>query len=385
MSFKVNRLGAAWRPGHHARPGHYVRFLAVLLPLLLLLAGSGCKTVTKTASVPFNAMHAVMPGEETTHPPDPAFVQLEELRFADRLFQLTASSLDEYSSHVNTPEARLKALKWKLSLGSSIVNMGTGPNPTANLLDLVTLATLMRGTLEDVAPNATPPGSLDDWLSHCRVLETNAWTMAGFIINSNQQQVLRTAIEQWRQQNPAAKNIFFSRPEELATLIRQIELGGKDSEAEGIFEKDRLDPMADLDPAIREITRTRLFAERAMFAAQRTATLMRWQVELLTEQVMNQEQIVLTVQSVDRISRAAESVSQTAALLPGLVSSERQAILDALVGEDGKLQTLSAQVTAQTSNDVKSVLNHAFLLTAGLIVLIFACAMIYRRAGRKGV
>ena len=452
MRFNVNRPDVTLQSGHQAR------FLAVLLPLLLL-AGMGCKTVTKTVSVPFNAMYAVMP-DKAALPPDPTFIQLEELRSADALFQMTSSSLDEYSSRVNTPEARLKALKWKLSLGSSIVNMATGPNPTANLLDLVTFTTLMRGTLEDAAPKATPPGSLDDWLNHSRVLETNAWMMSGFILTSNQQQVLRTAIAQWRQQNPAAKNMLFARPEELATLIRKI--GHRDSEAQGVFEKDRLDPMADLDPAIREVTRTRLFAERAMFAAQRTSTLMRWQVELLTEQVMDQQQIVMAVQSVDRISRASESISQTAALMPNLIASERQAFLDALMVQEGKLAELSAQVTrtltagnqmsdslnttlitltalmkrfgvgepsttppdtnappfnildyahtadqftkmaaqmdilvkdangtldtvsGQTRDDAKSVLNRAFLLTAVLIVLIFACAFIYRRTGRKG-
>jgi len=40
-----------------------------------------------------------------------------------------------------------------------------------------------------------------------------------------------------------------------------------------------LDPTAELDPAIHEITATRLLVERAMFTAQRVPSLARWQAE----------------------------------------------------------------------------------------------------------
>ena len=449
---------------------HRARLLAVLLPLLLL-AGNGCKTLTQTASLPFNAMFALVP---TTHSgvPDPAFIQTEELRFADSLFNQTASGLDEYSALINTPEVRLRALKWKVSLGSSIIDMATGPNPTANMLDLVTFATLMRVILEERAPAIKPPGSLDEWLEKSRALDTNGWMMAGLVLTTNQQQTLRIAIQRWREKNPLAKDVFFTRPEELTALIR--ESGRKDSKNNNIFNQDLLDPMAGLDPAVREVTRTRLFAERALFAAQRTSTLMRWQVELLTEQVMDQQQVVSALASMDRISRASESISQTAALIPDLIASERQAVITALEQQEGKLQELSTQVTktlnagnqmsdslnttlttfndlmkrfgvgepstnapdtnsppfnildyahtadqvanmagqldklvrdangtmdspaldkriadlgavsTKTRDDAKSVLNHAFLLLAGLIILFFACLIIYRRYGRKG-
>ncbi len=39
-------------------------------------------------------------------------------------------------------------------------------------------------------------------------------------------------------------------------------------------------------------------------------------------------------------------------------------------------------VSKQVSAHAKSVLNHAFLLAAGLIVLAFACAFAYRRLGK---
>jgi hypothetical protein len=45
---------------------------------------------------------------------------------------------------------------------------------------------------------------------------------------------------------------------------------------------------------------------------------------------------------------------------------------------DKRIADLSA-VSERAKGDAKSVLNHAFLLAAGLILLAFGCALAYRR------
>jgi methyl-accepting chemotaxis protein len=102
---------------------------------------------------------------------------------------------------------------------------------------------------------------------------------------------------------------------------------------------------------VREITRTRLFAERALFVLQRMPFLLRLQADLLAHEVVAQPEVQLALtnttrlsQSVDRISRAAESVSQTAAQLPDRISAERKEILAALDQQEGKLRDLAAEV-----------------------------------------
>jgi hypothetical protein len=217
------------------------------------------------------------------------------------------------------------------------------------------------------------------------------------------------------------------------------------------------------------MTRTRLFAERALFAAERMPFLIRWQTEMLTRQLLEQAQVTNALHSAERLSRAAESASQTAAALPDRLSAERKAIVDALETQQGQLRALSQDVTrtlnageqmstslntaivsfdglmkrfgvgepdtsppdtnappfnildyARTAQqiavmaeqldsliksasttvdapaldkriaqlnelsgkaraDAKSVLDHAFLLLAGLVVLTFVCAWLYRR------
>jgi hypothetical protein len=392
------------------------------------------------------------------------------LHYADAFASQTSTALDAYAHRVNTPEARLQALTWKLSLGSSALGIATGPNPTANLLDFVTLTTLLRASLEEQAHKAVPPGALDGWLDTSIVLETNAWKLAERTLNTDQQAQLVIAIDRWRSENPTNFS-FLTRPQEVTALIRQA--GEKERQPGSVFSWVGLDPMSGLDPAVREVTRSRLFAERALFAAQRMPVLLRWQIELMSDQLLRQQQVTNTVQSIDRLSRAAESISQTAALLPDRIADERKAILDALETQQGKLRDLSAQVgqtlssgekmstslnttlttfdalmkrfgvgepsttppntnsppfnildyahtaeqigtmagqldtllknasgtveapaldkriaqlnalATQARDNARSLLNHAFLLAAGLILLCFACALLYRRLGRN--
>src|SRR5437899_2710393 len=101
-------------------------------------------------------------------------------------------------------------------------------------------------------------------LENSRVLETNAWKIAEGAMTPGQQAELRTAIGHWLEANASAGAVFFRRPQELASSIRQA--GDKDSRPGSVFSLVGLDPTSGLDPAVREVTRTRLFAERALFA-----------------------------------------------------------------------------------------------------------------------
>ena len=175
-----------------------------------------------------------------------------------------------------------------------------------------------------------------------RSLESNIWQQASAVFTPVQQQELRAAIQGWWETNPNEQSGFFTRPQEFSALVRQTRPATARSDS--VFNLVGLDPMAGLDPAVREVTSTRLFAERAMFMAQRMPFLLRWQTELMTDELLQQEQVANALNSADRLSRAAESASQTAAQLPDRIATERQAVLDALQAQEGKLRELSAEL-----------------------------------------
>jgi len=440
----------------------------------LLLMLSGCRVVEETAKLPVTAVAAVVPGKKSS-PADPAVLQVELQRFADAYASRTTAALDDYAQHVGTAEARSHALKWKVAASTAAVTIASGSNPRANLLDFLALTSVTRTALEEVWIKTTNGPAFQPWLETSLALETNAWKLADGTFSPEQQQEMRIAIRQWWEANPGVRTGFFVRPQEFSSLIRLTH--EKSNRPGSVFSFVGLDPTAGLDPAVREVTLTRLFAERAMFVVQRMPFLLRWQIELLTDELLGEAQVAAALDSAERFSRATESVGQTAAQLPDRITAERKAILSALEIQEGKLRELSAEITrtlaagekmsaslnttlttfdalmkrfgvgeasstpptppetntppfnildyAQAADrfaamaqqldvllkdagstldspgldkrmadlnklserargDARSVLNHAFLLAAGLILLALACAIVYRRVtGRR--
>ena len=156
--------------------------------------------VEQTAKLPMNAVSAVVPTSKSGQP-DPALLQAKLMRYADDFFARTSMGTEEYARRVNTPKARFEALSWKVSLDSSALDIATGPNPQANVLDFLALATLSRTFLEARAARAVPHDAFDPWLEDSRVLETNAWQLAEGVLTISQQDEFRAAINRWLANN----------------------------------------------------------------------------------------------------------------------------------------------------------------------------------------
>jgi hypothetical protein len=299
--------------------------------LALLL--SGCKVVNETARLPMKAVNAVVPGEKTAL--DPAELQIQVTRFADEYAGRTTAALDDYAQRAGTPEAHRQALRWKVAAGTAAVTIASGPNPYANLLDFLAVTSITRTVLEEVLSKTAEGAAFQPWLATSGTLETNAWKLAEGVFTAEQKQELRDAIGFWWLSNPSVRMAFFVRPQEFGALIRQT--GQKTERSGSVFSLVGLDPTAGLDPAVREVTRTRLFAERAMFMAQRMPFLLRWQVELMADELLGGTQVAAVLDSAERLSHAA-------AQLPDRFTAERKAILETLETQDGKLRALSAEV-----------------------------------------
>jgi hypothetical protein len=324
-------------------PAHGVGILLLLLGLIVALS-AGCSLLRAP-----QAMVTAVSSVGQTKPPDPLDLQVQEQRFADDSMTQTAQALDEYARQVGTESARVETLRLKVVLGSVLIDTASGPNPNANLIDLVFGAWLTRKTIEDywvLTPNGP---AFQSWFETSRRLETNAWELAASTLKPAQVDELCASIRQWYTRNPDVRLGFFVRPHDFASLMSTSQSNG--GSGNSVFSLAGLDPLAGIDPAVREITRTRLFAERALFVLQRMPFLLRLQAELLAHQVVTQPEIRVALtnttrlsESADRMSRAAESVSQTAAQLPDRISAERKEILAALDQQEGKLRDLASEV-----------------------------------------
>jgi predicted Zn-dependent protease with MMP-like domain len=329
----------------------------LLVALLALLPG--CSVLR----APQTVVNTVIP-KGGTAPPDPMALQIQLERFTDDFSMQMSQALDDYAQKVGTQSARVEILKLKLLSGSAMVSIASGPNPSASLLDMVAVATLSRMSVEDRWLKADKAPAYDKWLATSRALDNTAWQIATNELKESYVKELRETIERWAAQNPEALGTFFARPQEFASLV--VHKKKATASLDSVFSMVNLDPTAGLDPAVREITQTRLLAERAMFALQRMPFLLRMQTELLTYEVTAQPEVTqaltnvtLIAGSADRISRATESVSQTAAQLPDRISMERKAILDSLDQQEGKLKDLAAQVdrTLESADKMSTSLN----------------------------
>jgi hypothetical protein len=118
----------------------------------------------------------------------------------------------------------------------------------------------------------------------------------------------------------------------------------KRSEPTSVFSLLKLDPLAGLDPATRELTQTRLFAERALFLAQRMPDLMRWEMELFTLKTAEMPQIQQLVTNSTQLAVAADRFSQVEAQLPTLLNTEREQVLKAVKEQEPGFRALTRDI-----------------------------------------
>ncbi len=343
--------------------------LAAVLLVLILALLPGCSLLR----APQKVVSAVVP-VPVSNKADPVELQAQLQRFADDFTTKTVQALDDYAQRTGTDAARLQALHLKLLAGSAVIGVASGPNPNANLLDMVSIATLSRMTVEDYWVKTTNGFAFQQWLDASRSLETNVWELAGRVLKPPQLTELYSAITNWYAQNPKLLTGFYARPQEFAPMVKPTK--EKEEDVNSVFGLVGLDPTAGIDPAVREVTRTRLFAERALYAFQRMPFAVRLQTELLAYQLTGQSAVQQSLtnlhrlsESVERVSRAAETFSQTAAQLPDRVSNERKEILAALDSQEGKLRELAADLNCslQSGEKMSSSLNTTLTTFDGLM------------------
>lgn len=339
---------------------------AALVAAIVSAGLSGCQLAEETAKLPMRAVNVAVP---TSKPGagDPALVQAQLQRFADDYAHRTVAALDDYAQHLGTEAARRQALQWKVGASAAAVSIATAPNPQAGILDFLALTSITRMGLEEDWLKTTDGAAFQPWLDASRKLEANAWKLANEFLTPKQQQEMRDAILDFWKSNPAAHSVQFMRPQDFSSLIRKTR--EPEAGAESVFGLLGLDPTAGLDPAVREVTRTRLFAERAMFMAQRMPFLLRWQVELMTDQLLRDASVARVLDSAERISRATETVSQAVAQLPDQLTAERKAILASLETQAGKLHELAAEITRTLTagGDMSTSLNTTLKTFDGLM------------------
>ena len=332
---------------------------------------SGCGVVKTAVDVPTQTVRAMTPGKKTHPAADPVEVQQTLLRFADEYSRGMITGLDKLRRGTNAiPTAEL--LQWRISILTETCSIASGPNAVANLLDMTVFVSVTRMSLEEYWRPKVFGESALPLLEIARNAETEIWRFGDKVITPEHQAELRRAIEQWHRQNPFPENMLAARALDFASRVAEA---GQDKAAkpESVFSLLRVDPLAGMDPAVREIAQTRLFAERALYVTQKMPMLLRWQTELLSLDAMKQPTVQQVVTNSTQIAAAVERFAAVAEKLPGQLSAERQEILKALEAQE---KTLTPLV-----NEVRQTLTAGSLMSTSLNTTLTTFDSLMKRFG----
>jgi hypothetical protein len=322
--------------------------LLCLLIALLSVLGTGCRIVQSAANVPGQAVSAVTPGGKAKPTADPVEVQQRLMRFSDEYLVSMVYGMDKLRQGTNALDP-VELLKWKILLGTETCSIASGPNAVANLLDMTIFITVTRRGLEEYWQPKVFGESALPMLDTCRNAETNIWQFTGQVLTPDQLAELKKGLEVWFRQNPLPENVLAARAVGFAAEVGKAN-PIEESKPGSVFGLLMLDPLAGMDPAVREIAQTRLMAERALYVTQKMPTILRWQTELLT---LNATQLPAIQQLVTNSTQIADSVARFATVaekLPEQVGTERAEILKALQSQEKDVASLMASGTEMSDS-----------------------------------
>jgi hypothetical protein len=329
-------------------------FLCFGLCLPLVAFSSGCSVFKSAAKVPGEAARAGTPANKDANAADPVVVQQALLRFSDEFATSMILDIDKLRRSTN-PVPPADVLRWKINLTSQIFSIASGPSAVINLLDMTAFVTVIRESVEEYWAPKVFGESAQPMLDTCRIAEKKIWLVAGKMIKPEQQEELRAAIEAWCRQHPQPDSVLAARALGLTSLAEAVK--ADPSARSSVFSLIGLDPLSGLDPATREIERTRLFAERALHVAQWMPTLLRWQIESTSLNTAAIPEVQQLITNSTQIAACVDRFAVLAEKLPGQVSAEREAIIRDLQTQEKQLtpvvdqvrQTLTAGTQMSTS------------------------------------
>jgi hypothetical protein len=319
-------------------------FCLLLVPVFV----AGCRLIQTTAELPGQTVRAVTPGMLEKKSVDPVEVQQAVLRFADEFSTRLAVGVDNLQRSSNVL-SQATALRWKIAFGNEICSIASGPNAVGNLLDMTAFVTVIRTSLEEHWQPEIFGKPAEDLVASCRQAETEVWTLAGTVLKPAQLTELRQAIKVWCEQNALPENVLAARAVGFASQVAEVNKQDA-SKPESVFSLLRVDPLAGMDPAVREITQTRLFAERALYVTQKLPTLIRWQTELLTLNAVEMPAVQQVVSNSTQIAASVERFARVAEQLPGQLSTEREEILKALAAQEKEVAALMTHGTTMSDS-----------------------------------
>ncbi len=310
-----------------------VRAAGLTIVAAMLTALPGCSTISSMMPKAREAKQTQLEMRQ---------LQAKCMRFADDYVGSVVEETTRFHRAFVDPELRQFIARWTLSQANSAYTIASGDSAVVSALDLVTLTVLSRMVVEDSIVPRFPSESAPLLAMH-RQLEEEAWELTDDFMTESQIQDFRDILAKWRARNPSVTSVAFVHFLDFANEIGRP-APGEAARSGNLFGLIGLDPLAGLDPAVRQIEQTRLFAERMIYYLQRVPYVVNLQVDEMTSELMLRPEVRGMLADTDRVSRSMERFAGVAEDLPATIARERQAIIDqfsnVLVAQEATLRPM---------------------------------------------
>jgi len=302
-----------------------MRHLAPWPRLLLLLVASG---ILLSGCAVTNRLFRDRAAEERAA--ELLQLQLAIMRFADEYTARINERVIVFQQATDDPGERLESQSWLVSQATAAVTIAAGPNPELNAIDMLVFSTLSRMVIEDRWVGELYGARAQPLLDEHRALERRIWDYASVLLSEAQTDELRSSIGAWHRKNPLGRAVPFIHLEDFAFATSETRPGSASSTS--IFSFLGIDPLSNLDPAVRELAQSRQLAERAVYYGQRAPKLISMETQRLAFEFAVAPESVRVIDSIAQIGGAAQATSDLAADLPRLLAEERAAAIEQLTG-----------------------------------------------------
>jgi hypothetical protein len=288
-------------------------------------------------------------------PVDTVALQNDLLQFADTFITSVSQALEHLKKPDGSAINRFDQVRLKSRLTTDMIALVSGSNQLGNLVEaLVYVESLRIGIEATWLPSANNINELP-LLTVLRQRQDNLREIARDVLTTTRMAQLQAAIEDWRKNRSSTD--FDLGTFASFSLVNEVIAHTESKSAQAsnnVFALLDLDPLAGLDPAARELTETRLFGERALFLGKRMPQLMEYQMELLTMRTSEAPEVQTMVANTTQFATAADRLSQTFALLPGLIHTEREQWIRDFHSERQGLLELTQQAEKVTNESART-------------------------------
>jgi hypothetical protein len=302
----------------------------VILAELLAIALGGCAGNGSPAS------RASSPSAHTQPQIDPRILHEELTSFADRFCSAIVNAYDRLSDRATTTQAKDIALTRKVGIATAAISNAVQDNPVAGLLDMMVMARLTRESAQDPWFIEAFGGeeAAQVLAVHMRQ-EDEIWQIAEPYLSANQITELTESIDRWRRDHPDQRNVAWVRLSDFSRA--KSASASKTRDPGSVFGLLFLDPFASLDPAVREVERSRETAERMFYYVQRMPMIIAGQAELASRRSLAAPQIGQFLADTSRFSDstlkfadATGAIADSVTGFPKVLTDERQHAVEQL-------------------------------------------------------